>query len=362
MPATSTTTGRAATPVTNGDETPTVRQRRMRAVVQADFGSADVLHVEEIDPPRIADDEALIRVHAAGMDRGTWHVMAGRPYMFRLMGGGLRAPKNLVSGLDVAGIVVAAGPRVTRFKIGDEVFGIGRGSFAEYACAREDKLARKPANLTFAQAAAVAVSGLTALQSLTDTGHVKPGQDVLIVGASGGVGTFAVQIARALGAEVTGVCSTAKLELVRSIGAKRVIDYTQDDFAAGRERYDLILDIGGNSSLSRLRAALTPRGTLVIIGGEDGGRWTGGFGRQLRAVALSPFVRQRLTMKVPREHYADLERLVALIESGELTPIIEQTYPLHQAPDAMRHLEAGQARGKLVITVIDPDDATPEET
>jgi NADPH:quinone reductase-like Zn-dependent oxidoreductase len=357
MHATSAAAGRAATAMTSGDQTPspTVRQLTMRAVVQAEFGSADVLHVEEIDSPTIADDEALIRVHAAGMDRGTWHLMAGRPYMFRLMGAGLRAPKNFVCGLDVAGTVVAAGPHVTRFEVGDEVFGISRGSFAEYACAREDKLARKPTNLTFAQAAAVAVSGLTALQSLSDIGHVEPGQHVLIVGASGGVGTFAVQIAKALGSEVTGVCSTTKLDLVRSIGADRVIDYTQDDFANGRERYDLILDIGGNSSLSRLRGALTPSGTLVIIGGEDGGRWTGGFGRQLRAVALSPFVRQRLSMKTPRERYADLERLVALIESGELTPIIEQTYPLHQAPDAMRHLEARHARGKLVITVIDPE-------
>ena len=355
MAATSATTGRAATAMTNGDETPspTLRQRKMRAVVQAEFGAAHVLRVEEIDSPTIADDEALIRVHAAGMDRGTWHLMAGRPYLFRLMGGGLRAPKNLVSGLDVAGTVVAAGPHVTRFEVGDEVFGISRGSFAEYACAREDKLARKPANLSFDRAAAVAVSGLTALQSLTDIGHVEPGQHVLIIGASGGVGTFAVQIARALGAEVTGVASTTKLELVRSIGADHVIDYTQDDFATGRDRYDLILDIGGNSALRRLRGALAPSGTLVIVGGEDGGRWTGGFGRQLRAVALSPFVRQRLTMKTPREHYADLERLVALVEAGKLNPIIGQTYPLDQAPDAMRDLEAGQARGKLVITVID---------
>jgi NADPH:quinone reductase-like Zn-dependent oxidoreductase len=362
MHATNAPTGQAATAMRNGDETssPTLRQPTMRALVQATFGSADVLHVEQIDLPTIGDDEALVRVHAAGMDRGTWHLMAGRPYMFRLMGAGLRTPKSLVSGLDVAGVVVAVGPRVTRFEVGDEVFGIGRGSFAEYACAREDKLARKPTNLTFDQAAAVAVSGLTALQSLSDIGHVGPGQHVLIMGASGGVGTFAVQIAKALGAHVTGVCSTTKLDLVRSIGADRVIDYTQDDFANGRERYDVILEIGGNSPLSRLRRALTPRGTLVIVGGEGGGRWTGGFGRQLRAVALSPFVRQRLTMKTPREHFADLERLVALIEAGELIPIIEQTYPLHQAPDAMRHLEAGQARGKLVITVIDTDDATRE--
>jgi NADPH:quinone reductase-like Zn-dependent oxidoreductase len=263
----------------------------------------------------------------------------------------LRAPRNPVPGLDVAGTVVAAGANVTRFKVGDEVFGISQGSFAEYACAREDKLARKPANLTFDQAAVVAVSGLTALQGLRDAGRVEPGQHVLIVGASGGVGTFAVQMAKAFGAEVTGVCSTAKIDLVRSIGADHVIDYTQGDFANGRQRYDLILDIGGNSPLSRLRRALTPSGTLVIAGGEDGGRWTGGMGRQLRALALSPFVRQRLTMLISKQNHADLERLAQLIEAGALTPVIDKTYPLHRAPDAMRHLEAGHARGKLVITV-----------
>ena len=258
---------------------------------------------------RSRDDEVLVRVHAAGLDRGTWHLMAGQPYLIRLMGYGLRAPKNRVPGLDVAGTVVAIGADVTRFAVGDEVFGVSRGSFAEYACAREDKLARKPANLTFDQAAVVAISGLTALQGLCDVGRLEAGQRVLIIGASGGVGTFAVQIAKAFGAEVTGVCSTAKLDLVRSLGADHVIDYTQDDFSDAPERYDLILDIGGNSSLSRLRRALTPSGTLVIVGGENGGRWTGGFGRQLRAVALSPFVRQRLVMKTPKEHYADLERL-----------------------------------------------------
>jgi NADPH:quinone reductase-like Zn-dependent oxidoreductase len=331
-------------------------QQRMRAVVQHDYGSADVLRVEEIDRPTIRDDEVLIRVHAAGLDRGTWHFMAGMPYLFRLMGPGLRKPKNPVLGLDVAGTVVAVGADVTRFGVGDEVFGISRGSFAEYAAAREDKLARKPANLTFDQAAVVPISGLTALQSLLDVGRVEAGKHVLIVGASGGVGTYAVQIAKASGAEVTGVCSTAKVDLVRSIGADHVIDYTRDDFAAGPRRYDLILDIGGNSPLSRLRRALAPTGTLVLVGGEDGDRWTGGMGRQLRAVALSPFVRQRLTMKTPREHYADLERVARLIETGDLTPTIDKTYPLDQAPDAMRHLQAGQARGKIAITVHKPDE------
>jgi NADPH:quinone reductase-like Zn-dependent oxidoreductase len=271
----------------------------MQAIVQDTYGAADVWRAEEIALPEIAGNEVLVKVHAAGLDRGTWHVMAGQPYLMRLMGYGLRAPKNRVPGLDVAGTVVAAGPAVTRFKAGDEVFGISRGSFAGYACARKDKLARKPANLTFDQAAVVAVSGLTALQGLRDAGRLQPGQHVLIIGASGGVGTFAVQIAKAVGAEVTGVCSTAKTGLVASIGADHVIDYTHDDFADGRQRYDLILDIGGYSPLSRLRRALTPRGTLVIVGGEDGGRWTG-MDRQLRAVALSPFVRQRLTMLTSR--------------------------------------------------------------
>jgi NADPH:quinone reductase-like Zn-dependent oxidoreductase len=323
----------------------------MRAVVHRAYGSADVLRLEEIDRPSIGAGEVLIRVRAAGLDRGTWHFMAGLPYLFRLLGPGLRKPKNPVLGLDVAGTVVAVGPAVTRFGVGDEVFGISTGSFAEYACARADKLARKPANLTFDQAAVVAISGLTALQSLLDVGRLEAGQHVLIVGASGGVGTYAVQIAKAHGAEVTGVCSTAKVDLVRSIGADHVIDYTTDDFATGPQRYDLILDVGGNAPLSRLRRALTPSGTLVLVGGEDGDRWTGGMGRQLRALALSPFVRQRLTMKTPKEHHADLERLARLIEAGRLTPIIDKTYPLNQAPDAMRHLQAGRARGKIVIAV-----------
>jgi NADPH:quinone reductase-like Zn-dependent oxidoreductase len=326
-------------------------QPRMQAVVQHEFGSADVLRVEEIVRPTVSADEVLIRVHAAGLDRGTWHFMAGMPYLFRLLGAGFRTPKNPVLGLDVAGTVVAVGAEVTRFEVGDQVFGIGKGSFAEYAAAREDKLAHKPANLSFGQAAVVPISGLTALQSLLDVGRLQAGQHVLIVGASGGVGTYAVQIAKASGAEVTGVCSTAKVDLVRSLGADHVIDYTRDDFAAGPQRYDLILDIGGNSPLRRLRRALAPTGTLVLVGGEDGDRWTGGMGRQLQAVALSPFVRQRLTMKTPSEQYTDLERLGRLIEAGELTPTIDKTYPLDQAPNAMRHLQAGQARGKLLIAV-----------
>ena len=255
-------------------------------------------------------------------------------------------------GLDVAGTVEAVGPAVTRFSPGDEVFGISRGSFAEYAAVLEDKLAHKPANLTFEQAAAVPISAGTALQALTDAGSVEPGQRVLIIGASGGVGSYAVQLAKALGAaEVTGVCSTAKLDLVRSLGADKVIDYTRQDFADGTARYDLILDIGGNSSLSRLRSALTPTGTLVIVGGEEGGKWTGGFGRSLRAPLLSPFVRQRLTMLASKERASDQERLTPLIEAGTVTPSIDSTYPLDRVPEAMRHLETGRVRGKVVITI-----------
>jgi NADPH:quinone reductase-like Zn-dependent oxidoreductase len=250
----------------------------------------------------------------------------------------------------VAGTVVAVGPEVTRFSVGDEVFGFSRGSFAEYAAARESKLAAKPANASFEQAAAVPVSGVTALLALTDVGHVTTGQKVLITGASGGVGSYAVQLAKAFGAEVTGVCSTSKMDLVRSLGASHVLDYTAGDFADGTRHYDLIVDIAGNPSLSRLRRALTPTGTAVIVGGEDAGNWTG-MGRQLRALARSPFLRQRLTVVTPRQRSGDLDRLTTLIEAGTVTPRIGATYPLDQVPQALRYLEAGQARGKVVITI-----------
>lgn len=321
----------------------------MKAIVQDEYGTADVLRVAEIERPAIADDEVLVQVRAAGLDRGTWHLMAGLPYAARLVAG-LRAPKNAVPGLDVAGVVVAVGAQVTRFTPGDEVFGVSKGSFAEFAAARQDKLALKPSKLTFEQAAAVPVSGMTALRGLCDVGRLQTGQRVLIIGASGGVGSYAVQIAKALGAEVTGVSSTGKLDLVRSIGADHVIDYSKEDFADGENQYDLILDIGGNPALSRLRRALTPRGTLVIVGGEDAGHWIG-MGRQARALALSPFVGQRLTILGPKEHYTVLERLTELIDKGQLMPVIEQVYPLGDMPDAMRQLVAGRARGKLVIRV-----------
>src|SRR3954453_5837795 len=259
------------------------REDTMRAIVQDSYGSADVLGLRDIAKPEIGDVEVLIRVHAAGVDRGVWHLMTGLPYPIRLAGYGLRAPKTPVPGADVAGVVKAGGNDVSRFQPGEEVFGIGNGTFAEYARAPANKLAPKPANLTFQQAAAVAISGLTALQAVRDHGTVRAGQKVLIVGASGGVGTYAVQLAKVYGADVTAVCSATKADMVRSLGADHVIDYTHEDFAQGAQRYDAILDIGGTPSLSRLRRALAPKGTVVIVGGEAAGRWLGGYDRQLRA-------------------------------------------------------------------------------
>jgi NADPH:quinone reductase-like Zn-dependent oxidoreductase len=323
----------------------------MKAMVRDAYGPPEVLELRDIDIPEIADDEVLVRVHAAGVGRDVWHIMTGLPYPIRLAGYGFRAPKNPVIGSDVAGVVEAVGKNVGRFQRGDEVFGIGKGSYAEYVGAREDKLAPKPENLTFEQAAVLAIMGSTALQALRDHGKVRPGQEVLVIGASGGVGTYAVQIAKAYRAHVTGVCSSAKVEMVRSIGADHVIDYTREDFAEGDQRYDLIVDIGGNSTLSRLRRALASRGTLVITGGEGGGRWLGGTDRQLRAMLLSPFVGQKLGTFVNRENQEDLIVLGELIESGKITPVIDRTYPLAEVPEAMRYLEEGHARGKVVISV-----------
>jgi NADPH:quinone reductase-like Zn-dependent oxidoreductase len=323
----------------------------MRAIVQDVYGDADVLRHERITRPVVADNEVLVRVHAAGLDRGTWHLMTGKPYLMRIAGLGFRGPKDRVPGRDLAGTVEAVGSAVTRFAVGDEAYGVGRGSFAEYAVAVEDKLARKPVSLSFEQAAVVPISAATALQALTDHGRIEAGQQVLVIGASGGVGSYAVQLAKAFGAEVTGVAGTAKLDLVRSLGADRVLDYTRDDYADGSHHYDLVLDIAGNPGLSRLRRALTPKGTAVLVGGEDGGNLTGGMNRSLRALLLSPFVGQRLAWFVAKERASDLERLTDLIEAGQVTPSIDRTYPLEQVPDAMRHLAAGQVRGKAAITI-----------
>ena len=321
----------------------------MRAILQDSYRNADEWRVGKIAIPEITEKQALVRVAAAGLDRGTWHLMTGLPYLGRLAFG-IRKPKNPVPGRDRAGTVVAVGSSVTRFAVGDAVFGIGIGSFSEYAAAREDKLARTPANVTPEQAAVVPISGLTAIHALRDAGRLQKGQGVLIVGASGGVGSFAVQLAKALRANVTGVCSTAKIDFVRTLGADRVIDYSQDDFADGTQLYDLILDIGGNSSLSRLRRAMTSKGTLVIVGGEEAGKLTG-MGRQVRALMLSPFVSQRLSFLVPKENYSDLERLAEFIEVGAVTPSVDRSYPLEQSADAMRQLVAGKVQGKLAITL-----------
>jgi NADPH:quinone reductase-like Zn-dependent oxidoreductase len=322
----------------------------MRAVVHEKYGSADVLHLAQVPQPKVSDREVLVHVRAAGVDRGTWHLMTGRPYLGRLAFG-IRTPRNPVPGMDLAGVVAAVGPAVTGFVPGDDVYGFGRGSFAEYTAARENKLARKPVNLSFEQAAVVPVSAVTALQALTDAGHVRAGQTVLVIGASGGVGSYAVQLAKAFGAEVTGVCSTSKLDLVRSLGADHVLDYTRDDFADGAHHYDLVLDIAGNPGLARLRRALTDTGTAVITGGEEGGSFSGGMNRQLRALVLSPFLRQRLTMFITKQRSRDLVRLTGLIESGKVAPTLDRTYPLDEAAQALRDLEAGRVRGKVAIVV-----------
>ena len=322
----------------------------MKAIVRDTYGSPDALELRDIDTPEIGGGEVLVRVHAAGLDQGVWHVVTGLPYPIRLAGYGLRAPKNPVPGADLAGVVEAVGNGVTRFQPGDEVFGIGKGSYAEYAVALEDKLAPKPASLTFEQAAVIAISGSTALQALRDHGKVRAGQKLLIIGASGGVGTYAVQLAKAFGAEVTGVCSTTKVDMVRSIGADHVIDYMHHDFAEGEQRYDLILDIGGRASLSRLRRALTSKATLVIVGGETDGRWLGGSDRQIRAILLSPFVGQKLGTFVNRENHEDMIVLKDLIEAGKVTPVLDRAYPLSEVSEAIRYMREGHGRGKVVIS------------
>jgi len=323
----------------------------MKAIVQDRYGSADVLEFKDIEEPVVGDDDVLIRVHAAGCGPDVWHLMTGMPYMARLAIG-LRTPKLPVLGWDVAGTVEAVGSNVTGIQSGDEVMGTTKGSFAELAIAKADDLVPKPAGLSFEEAGALPISGITALRAIRDEGHVQPGQTVLIIGAAGGVGSLAVQIAKAYDAKVTAVSSTSKEDLVRSLGADDVIDYTREDFTDGSRRWDVIIDTAGRRPLSRLRRALTPKGTLVIVGGDGGGRWTGGFFRgMLRAPVVSLFTGQRLrglATKVKRE---DLIALTELIAAGTLRPVIDRTYPLIEAPDAIRYLEEGHSRGKIVITI-----------
>jgi NADPH:quinone reductase-like Zn-dependent oxidoreductase len=324
----------------------------MKAIVQDTYGPADVLELREIERPEVGEDDVLVRVRAAGSGPDVWHIMTGQPYMARAALG-FRRPKVRVRGWDVAGTVEAVGAPVTDFRPRDEVMGVAEGgSFAEYAVTSPDKLVPKPANLSFEQAAALPISGVTALQALRDKAHVQPGQTVLVIGAGGGVGTLAVQVAKAFGAHVTGVASSSKLDLVRSIGADDVIDYTREDFTDGSMKWDVIVDTAGRRPLRQLRRALTPKGTLVVVGGDGGGRWTGGFFRgMLRGPLVSPFVGQKLmglNSKVTRE---DLQGVAELAEAGNLTPVIGHTYALSETPEAIRELEAGHPAGKLVIAV-----------
>lgn len=323
----------------------------MRAIVHRSYGNADVLQSEMVDIPPIGEQEVLIEVHCAALDRGTWHLMTGTPYLIRILGFGLMRPKQPIPGLDVAGRVVEVGSAVTRFTVGDEVFGIADGSFAEFSIAKQDKLVAKPANVSFEAAAAATVSGITALEALTDVADVQAGQKVLVVGASGGVGTYTVQLAKALGAQVTAVASASKADLLHSLGADHVIDYQTNYLINSTCRYDLIIDIGGRNKVSSLRRVLTPEGTLVFVGGEGGNRVTGGIGRQVGASLLSLFLKQRLTMFISTEDHSTMQRLSELIQSGAVTPSIGQRYDLDDVPAAMHALEAGTMRGKTVITV-----------
>ncbi|MEQ6903443.1 NAD(P)-dependent alcohol dehydrogenase [Nocardioides sp. YIM 152588] len=322
----------------------------MRAVIQHRYGGTETLEVAEIDDPTPGPGEALVRVRAAGVDRGTWHLMTGQPYAVRLMFG-LRRPKFPVAGRDVAGVVEAVGADVTAVAVGDEVIGTADGSFAELAVVPEKRLAPKPANVSFAEAAALPVSGVTALQAVRDAGRVRAGDRVLVIGASGGVGSYAVQIAASYGAEVTGVASGAKADLVRDLGAAHVVDYTREEIGAHGERYDVIIDLGGRRPLRVLRRCLTPRGTLVIAGGEGGDRWLGGVHRQLAALALSPFTGQRLTSMLASENTADYAELAGLVERGAVRSSLDRTYALDDAAAAIDDLAAGHVRGKVALTV-----------
>ena len=321
----------------------------MKAIVQSRYGSPDVLRLEEIAKPVVKDDEVLVRVRAAAVNIGDWHLLRGVPYVMRLVFG-LRGPRRRTPGLDIAGQVEAVGGNVKQLRPGDEVFGWCKGAFAEYACTAENNLLPKPANLTLEQAAAIGDSAFTALAAVRDQGRVKPGRRVLINGASGGVGTFAVQIAKSFGANVTAVCSTRNIDLVRSLGAGHVIDYTKEDFTQSAERHDVMLDLVGNRSLADCRRALTPRGTYVLVGVKDMGRWFG-LDRQTKALLLSPFIGQRIRVFVARHTKQDLAVLKELVEAEKVAPVIETRYALSDVPSALRHQGEGHTHGKIVIVV-----------
>jgi NADPH:quinone reductase-like Zn-dependent oxidoreductase len=322
----------------------------MQAIVQDRYGDAAVLHVRDIDVPQIGEGDVLIRVRAAGVNIADWAIMSGLPYIARPVYG-LAKPRHIVRGTDVAGIIEAVGAGVTRFAVGDEVFGWANGSYAEYSVSTEDHLAKKPVNLTFEAAAAVPMAGLVALQALRDHAAVKPGTTVLVNGASGGIGTFAVQIAKAFGAEVTAVTSTRNLELVRSIGADHVIDYSTDDFTQSGRQYDVVLDNVANHSLGDLRRVLTPTGTLIPNGGRFDNRWLASGGRIMHAAVLFQFGSQRLGNFLVSTNHADLATLAEMIEAGSVTPVIDRIYPLSQVALAIDHVGTGHTRGKVAIAV-----------
>jgi NADPH:quinone reductase-like Zn-dependent oxidoreductase len=323
----------------------------MKAIRYHRYGAPDVLGLQEVDPPAIGDDDLLVRVRAAAVNPLDWHFMRGTPYLVRL-GAGLSRPKATGLGVDLAGQVDAVGRNVTEFQPGDEVFGGHTGAFAEYVSVRQDgTLIKKPTNLTFEQAASVPIAAVTALQALRDKGRIQSGQTVLVNGAAGGVGTFAVQIAKAYGAEVTGVCSTRNVAMVRSIGADQVVDYTRDDFTRTGQRYDLVVDIAGGRALSDIRRVLAPKGTLVGVGGPANGNWIGPMAGLARMLVVALLVSQRLVPMLAHVTRADLAVLAELLESGKVIPVIDRTYPLAEVPEAIRYLEAGHARGKVVITV-----------
>ena len=325
----------------------------MQAIVQDGYGTVGVSRIATVPVPRMAADEVLVSVSAAGVDRGTWHLMVGEPYVMRL-GTGLR-PRRATPGRDLAGVVVAIGDEVTGFGVGDEVLGIGASAFAQYAIAKPSKLVHRPDGLSVEKAAALPTSGLTAMQAVHDVAKVERGQRVLILGASGGVGSFAVQMARAAGAHVTGVCSASKADLVTSLGTDRVLDYRSDDLARDTTRYDVVINIAGRPSIARLREMTAPNGTAVMIGGEGGGAVTGGFGQHLRAAALSPFVSQRLRMMIATESGDDLQRLVDMTGTGEVSTAVERTFDLPEAPLAVDHVASGRARGKVVVSIPQED-------
>ncbi len=325
----------------------------MKAIVHCDYGLTN-LKLQDIEKPVPNDDQVLVRVRAASVNPYDWHFIEGTPYIMRAMGVGLRKPKSTQLGVDFAGTIEAVGKNVANFKAGDDIFGGKTGAFAEYVCPRADRaIALKPASLTFEQAASVNIAGITALQAVRDKGKVQPGQKVLINGASGGVGTFAVQIAKSFDADVTGVCSTRNVDLVRSLGADHVIDYTKEDFAKNDQRYDVILDNVPNHSLSEIRHSLTPNGKYVMIGGggPNDSRWIGPFGRVIHTLVLSPFISQKMGMMMADPSQKDLTTLADMMQAGTIKPVIDRTYPLSQIADAIRYLEEGHARGKVIITV-----------